>query len=162
LLLVTSAFAQTASKGPRTSDVSSVESIVAALYDVISGPPGERDWERFNSLFTADARLITLHKLPNGNFEPIVMTTADYRKRAGEHFLKEGFHERALANKTDRFAHIAHVFSTYETKDGSNQKVLGRGINSIQLLNDGARWWVVTILWDQESPANPIPKQYLK
>lgn len=160
LLLTASVFAQPAPKQTNT-DGASVDSIVAALYDVISGPPGERDWERFQNLFTADARLITLRKQPDGTFAPIVMTTADYRQRAGEHFRREGFHERALANRVERFAHVAHVFSTYETKDGANQKVLGRGINSIQLLNDGKRWWVVTILWDQESPANPIPPQYL-
>jgi hypothetical protein len=36
-----------------------------------------------------------------------------------------------------------------------------RGINSIQLFNDGNRWWIVNIYWQQESAEDPIPDMYL-
>jgi hypothetical protein len=55
-----------------------------------------------------------------------------------------------------------HVFSTYEARQKADDpKPFMRGINSIQLFNDGKRWWVVSILWQSESPDNPLPEKYL-
>jgi hypothetical protein len=77
-------------------------------------------------------------------------------------FAKEGFYEREVARKTDSFGHVTHVFSTYESRHAiDDTKPFTRGINSIQLFNDGSRWWVVTIYWDSERPDQPIPSQYL-
>jgi hypothetical protein len=28
-------------------------------------------------------------------------------------------------------------------------------------MNDGRRWWVVTVFWDSERPDNRIPEKYL-
>ena len=36
------------------------------------------------------------------------------------------------------------------------------GINSIQVVNDGQRWWVASVVWDTERPNNPIPPEYRK
>jgi hypothetical protein len=36
-----------------------------------------------------------------------------------------------------------------------------RGINSVQLFNDGRRWWIVSIYWQQENASVPIPEKYL-
>lgn len=144
-----------------SADSGSISSIVNALYDVISGPPGERDWKRFHSLFIPEARLIFNGKSKDGKIVRRVMSTDDYEKAAGEHFSKEGFYERSIGNKLDQFGTVAHVFSAYETLSGSDKKPIARGINSIQLVNDGTRWWVVTILWDQEIAENNIPQKYL-
>jgi hypothetical protein len=74
-----------------------------------------------------------------------------------------GFFEKDLARRTERFGNIAHVFSTYESRhSASDPKPFARGINSFQLLNDGKRWWIVTIYWEEESPNNPIPTKYLR
>ena len=77
--------------------------------------------------------------------------------------MKDGFFEREIARTVETYGNIAHVFSTYETFHSmSEKKPFMRGINSFQLLNDGKRWWVLTIYWQAETPENPIPKKYLK
>lgn len=146
----------------KPADVQSIDSVLAALYDVISGPPGPRDWNRFHSLFIPGARLIAVRKMPDGTVRQRVLTPEDYEKASGAYFLKSGFFERGIHNTVDQFGQIAHVFSTYESRHEKDAQPFARGINSIQLINDGKRWWVATILWDEERPDNPIPEKYLK
>lgn len=143
-------------------DIQNIPSIVNTLYAVISGPPGERDWQRFHALFIPEARLIFNGKNASGKVVRRVMSPDDYQQRAGELFKKEGFFESTISNKMEQYGHIAQVFSTYESRHEKDAKPFARGINSIQLAFDGQRWWVVTIMWDQESPDNLIPEQFLK
>jgi hypothetical protein len=155
--------AQTKEANP--ADVNSVDSIVKALYEVISGDAGQkRDWDRFRTLFHLSARMIPTGKNPNtGVFGAAAMTAEDYIKRSGPYLEKEGFHESEIGRKTEIYGNIAHVFSAYEGRNKlADKKPFLRGINSFQLFNDGKRWWVVTIFWQQETPANPLPKEYLK
>ena len=148
--------------GPRASDSMSPEAIVAALYDVISGPAAQpRDWDRFKSLFAPGARLIPAAPRQDGSI-PVALSPDEYIKRANDSLLK-GFFEREVSKKVDGFGTILHVFSTYESKRAAtDEKPFARGINSIQLMQHGGRWWVVTVLWDQERPDNPIPAKYLE
>lgn len=155
------AVAQPSTPEANPADVNSIAAIIHAVYDVISGPPGERDWKRFRSLFIPEARLIFSGKNPKGEYRRAVMSPEDYIQRSGPMFLKEGFFERTIGNRVEQFGTVAHVFSTYETLHG-DKKPMARGINSIQLVNDGRRWYVVTIMWDQERPDNPIPAKYLQ
>jgi hypothetical protein len=141
-------------------DTKTIESTIAALYDVISGPAGTRNWTRFHGLFIPEGRLIFNGKNQKGEAVRRVMSTDDYEKSASEAFLKEGFFERSVANHIDRFGSVAQVFSTYESRHAKDGAPFARGINSIQLAWDGDRWWVVTILWDSERRDNPIPLQY--
>ena len=145
------------------ADVKSMDTILAALYDVISGPAGKkRDWDRFRSLFVAGARLIPAAKRPDGAIEARVLDPEGYVTRSAPFLEKQGFYEREISRKVESFGHIAHVFSTYESRhEASDKTPFARGINSIQLLNDGKRWWVVTVYWDSERPDNPLPPQYL-
>ena len=149
--------------GPRASDTTSPEAIVAALYDVISGPAGQaRDWDRFRGLFAPGARLIPAAPRKDGTV-PVALSPDDYVTRTSDAFLKSGFYEREVSRKVDAFGTVLHVFSTYESKRAaSDEKPFARGINSIQLMQHGGRWWVVTVLWDQERPDNPIPSKYLE
>jgi hypothetical protein len=144
------------------ADVSSVDAILAALYDVISGPAGQpRNWNRFRSLFIPDARLIPVRRSKTGNGADIaVYSPEQYQERATPAFA-QGFFERGIHNSTESFGDIVQVFSTYESRRAKDGKPFQRGINSIQLLKDGNRYWIVTILWDGESPSNPIPAKYL-
>lgn len=146
----------------KPADTSSIDAILKSLYDVISGPPGPRDWEKFKSLFIPEAHLIFSGKDKEGKSIHRAMSPAEYQQRAGDFFLKEGFFENAVSNKVDQFGTVAQVFSTYESRHEKGEKPFARGINSIQLLNDGTRWWVVSILWDSERPDNPIPPKYAK
>ena len=143
-------------------DVQGLDAMVAAIYDVISGPPGARDWNRFNSLFAKDARLIAV-RVPKEGGKPdlAVMTPADYAARAGKYFLEHGFFEHELSRKTDSFGAMTHIYSTYESRETKDGKPIDRGINSMEFFFDGARWWCVEIYWDAERPGSPIPEKYL-
>src|SRR5260221_7681530 len=146
-----------------SADVATMDSTVAALYDVISGPAGKRDWDRFRSLFIPGARLIPTNARPTGEVGSRVLTVEDYAQRAGAAFEKQGFFEREVSRRLERFGSIAHIFSTYESRHAKDDaKPFQRGINSIQLMNDGKRWWIVTIFWQGEDEKNPLPAMYLR
>jgi hypothetical protein len=145
------------------ADVATPEAIVAALYDVISGDAGvARDWDRFRALFHPTARL-----MPSGvNREGVgvvrSVTPDEYITRSEPLLVGEGFHEREIARRSERFGHIAHVWTTYESLHSlSDPQPFARGINSIQLFHDGARWWILSVYWQAETPAAPIPTGYL-
>ena len=157
--------AQTEIKEANPADVGSMDAIVKAVYDVISGDAGKpRDWDRFRTLFHTDARLIPTGKnAETGLFNARVLSPEDYIKRVEPVFAKDGFHEREKARRVEIYGNIVHIFSTYEAfRTLSDKKPFMRGINSFQLLNDGKRWWVITIYWQAETPDNQIPKKYLK
>ena len=152
-------------KAADPADVVSLDSIMKSVYDSISGDAGKaRDWDRFRSLFHKDARLIPTRKnATTGIVAANALSPDDYIKRSEPYFAKEGFYERESARRVETFGNITHVFSTYESRHAATDaKPFARGINSFQLLNDGKRWWVVTIYWQAESPELQIPKKYLK
>ena len=144
-------------------DVSSPEAIVAAVYDVISGPAGQkRNWDRMRTLFVPDARMIATGKRPAGESVRRVMSVEDYISSSGPFLEKDGFFEKEIGRRTEQFGNIVHVFSTYESKrTATDEKPFMRGINSIQLWNDGKRWWLITIFWQSESKDTPIPEKYI-
>jgi hypothetical protein len=144
----------------RPEDVKSIDSILTSLYGVISGPAGERDWNRFRSLFLLQARLTSATKRPDGTSRIHPMAVEDYVKGAGDYFLQHGFFESPIVNRVQTFGNVTQVFSSYESRHTAGEAPFARGINSIQLLNDGSRWWIVSILWDEERADNPLPKEF--
>ena len=145
------------------ADVATMDAIVAALYDVISGPPGKRDWDRFRSLFYPGARLIPTGIRQTGEAGSRVLSADDYVQRSSPLMEKNGFFEREVSRRTEKFANIAPLFSTYESRRAKDEeKPFVRGINSIQMMNDGKRWWILSIFWQAEDPKNPLPAEYLK
>jgi hypothetical protein len=158
--------AQAATPQPaaKPADVASPDAILAATYDVISGPAGQqRDWDRFRSLFVPGARLIPVVPKKTGTgSDTRIITPDEYVKRADAYFQKNGFAEREIARKAERYGNIMQIFSTYESRhDPTDAQPFARGINSFQLFYDGTRWWVVTIYWLEETPENPLPKEFL-
>ena len=154
-----------APKEANSADVSSIDAIMKAVYDVISGDAGQkRDWDRFRTLFHKDARMIPSGKnAQTGVIGARAFTPEEYITRSSPFMEKEGFFEREIARRVDTYGNIAQVFSTYQSfHKADDKKPFARGINSFQLLNDGKRWWVVTIYWQGETPETPIPKEYLK
>ena len=145
------------------ADVATMESIVAAVYDVISGPAkATRNWDRFRSLFIPGARMIPTGRRPTGEVLSRVLTPEDYIQRSGPLLEQNGFFEREISKRVEKYGNIAHIFSTYESKHAKDEeKPFARGINSFQLMNDGKRWWVVTVYWAGERPGAPIPDMYL-
>jgi len=142
---------------PKLDDVKSLDAIMHAIYDVISGPAGDRDWNRFRSLCLPQVRLTSVGRRPDGSTYVASFSIEDYIQRAGAHFAKEGFYENAIVNQTTGFGNMNQVLSSYESRHAPGDKPFQRGVNSFQLLNDGKRWWIVSILWDSERPDNPLP-----
>ena len=148
------------------ADVDSIDAIIAAAYDVISGPAGRtRDWDRERSLFIPGARLIPTTETAgetnqDGTITPRVMDVDGFIERSRDYLEKNGFFEKEINRRIEQFGHIAHVWSTYESRHNEDDpEPFMRGINSIQLLYDDSRWWIVTIYWQHESPENPIPEK---
>jgi hypothetical protein len=144
-------------------DVESVDAIIASLYNVISGPAGEkRNWDRMRTLFIAEGKLMATGKRQDGTMGKRVMSVEDYITTSGPFLEKEGFFEREIGRKTEQYGSVVHVFSTYDSKRKlEEEKPFMRGINSIQLWNDGKRWWIVSVFWQAETPENPIPGKYI-
>ena len=149
---------------PVATDVESVDAIIAALYDVISGPAGaKRDWDRMRSLFIPEGRLVPTFKNQQGQVGYRWWSVNDYINTAGSNLEKNGFFEIEISRKQETYGTIVHLFSTYESRRNEDDpEPFARGINSIQLMNDGSRWWIVSVFWLGETDDNPIPKTYLK
>jgi hypothetical protein len=134
---------------PRPSDVATLDGIIAAMYDVICGPAGQpRDWNRFRSLYLEGARLIPIPISAGEPFRPRLLTPEDYIRRVQPIFAVEDFGERETHRETQTFGHVAHVLSTYESSRTSGGAPFDSDKNSIQLMNDGARWWIVNVMWN--------------
>ncbi|MCF8273199.1 MAG: hypothetical protein K9I95_05140 [Flavobacteriaceae bacterium] len=146
-----------------SSKVKTLDSTIKTLYNVISGEKGvERNWELFKYLFKPGAKLIPSGKDAEGVFKVRYMSPDDYIKSSGDWLIENGFFEKEIHRTVDTFGNITQVFSTYHSfKSEADDKPFMRGINSIQLLNDGTRWWIINIYWTQETNENPIPKKYL-
>ena len=143
-------------------DVASVGAIVTASYDVISGEAGEaRDWDRERSLFHISAMHKPTRIGPDGKPLVDVQSIDDFIERAGGFFATTGFHEYEVTRTIQRFGNVAQVWSTYEWKRSLDGPVGGRGINSFQLFFDGDRWWIMSMIWQQESDSYPVPPEYL-
>jgi hypothetical protein len=146
-----------------SENVLTIDSTLNSLYTVISGEKKQkRDWALFKFLFYPDAKLIASGKDDDGKPMVRYMKPDDYIKTSGKWLLDNGFIEKEIHRTVDAFGSMAQVFSTFETYYSKKDETpFMRGINSIQLFNDGKRWWIVNVYWSQESKRNPIPQEYL-
>lgn len=162
LFLIISGYSQEKTES-YLNKVATLDSTIKTLYQVISGDKGEeRNWELFKYLFHPDAKLIPTGKNQEGQYGARYMTPSDYIKSSGKWLVENGFHEIEIHRSVDTFGQITHAFSTYESyHNKKDTEPFMRGINSIQLLNDGTRWWIMNIYWKQETTENPIPIDYL-
>ena len=146
------------------ADVRSIEAILHAKYEVLSGPAGPRDWNRFYSLFIpSGGRLIRTQRTAQDSTPHLnAMTPQEYAQQVSGFVAKNSFYEKPISLSVDTFGAVTQVFSTYESRKAKDDpQPFGRGIDSFQLFNDGKRWYIVTIWWDAERPGNPIPARYL-
>ena len=148
---------------PDSADVASVDAIIEALYDVISGPAGPRDWDRLRSLTTPSCRLTpTGRESSTGVPYQITWTVDDYIEATKSYFDQNPFYEVEIARTTERYGNVVHAFSTYESYYSLDDEApFQRGINSIQVLYARGRWWIHSIAWQPEWPDLPIPAAYL-
>jgi hypothetical protein len=148
----------------RPADVASIDAIIAAVYDVISGPAGApRDWDRMRSLFAPEGRMGAVGARPDGSYVLRSLSPDDYIARNTKAFATMGFFETEKARTTEVFGQIAHVFSTYEARHAKEDaQPFMRGINSIQLIHDGKRWYVLNLIWRAEDAKLQLPERYLR
>ena len=140
------------------ADVGSVDAILAALYDVISGPAGERDWQRFRTLFAPGALLLPMAPRPDGTLALRVLGFEEYARVAGDFFRREPFFEVETGRRLERFGNVVSVMSGYASRRAPEEEPFSRGVNAITLVTDGARWYVVSIAWDVDREGNTIPE----
>lgn len=144
----------------RAEDVATIDGMIKAFYDVISGPAGQpRQWARDRTLYTPDVRFISMD-VRGGKPHATIMSHQQFVDRSDQGLVTAGFYEEEIHRVSRKFGNTTHVFSTYVMKDG-NGRQLGRGVNSIQLFWDGDRWWISGVAWDDERPDNPIPPDLL-
>lgn len=150
------------SEDQRQRDVQNIDNLMEALYASISGEKGEpRDWDRFRNLMLPGSRLIPTASGGNGKNTFQMMTPEEFVKNTDPFFVENGFYEYEINREEHHYGRIVHVMSTYGSKRSkADAEPFNKGINSIQLFNDGERWWVVTIYWAHESEDNPIPERY--
>lgn len=150
-----------ASIAARPADVATLDGIIHAFYDVITGPAGQpRDWARDRTLYIPGVKFVAMSTNKNA---PVahVMSHQEFVEDSDSGMVGQGFFEQEIHRVTRRFGNIAHVFSTYAFRRTAAGPVLGRGVNSIELFWDGARWWIAGAIWDGERPDNPIPAAFL-
>jgi len=147
----------------RPGDVASVDAIINALYDANTVLVDQkRDADRFRSLFVPGGRLMPTAGSGSAKRVIRIQTVDDYVRQASSGPPRHGFSEREIARTSQAFGNIVQAFSTYETHRDSTDTQPIHGINSIQLFNDGVRWWVVGVLWDNERPDKPIPPEFMR
>lgn len=148
----------------KAEDVATVDAIMKSFYSVPAGAPGEaRDWNRYRSLFVPEARMIPARPGPDGTSGTIFLPVTEYVDANKVYFEKGGFSDREVFRRVEEFGNIVHVWSTYESRHrATDAKPYSRGINSIQLLKDGSRYWIVNVFWDHERSESPLPAKYIE
>jgi hypothetical protein len=137
----------------------SLPKLIKAVDDAVSGP-GNKDRTCMRQLFMPDARLIPVVKGKDGQWAPHVLTVDDWITRVAKRG-SEAFYERQIKYSVEKFGHMAHAWSTFEIRETPNGKAVARGINSMQAFYDGHTWKLIEIVWEDETPASPLPKKYL-
>ena len=148
---------------PACPSTATLDQLIAAIDAAVSGP-GNQDRTCFRALFLPDARLIPIRIAADGATTPRILTVQDWIDAVA----KRGsavFYEKQIKVRSETWAHIAHLWSTYETRSAPDAtspegKLMDRGINSIQAIFDGKRWQVIEITWQAEVPSNPVPGKY--
>jgi hypothetical protein len=131
------------------SDVATLDAILHTFYETVSGAAGQqRDWDRFRTLFLPEGRLMPIVSLAGEQAGIRFLSTEDFIQRVDPIFAKEDFWERETSRQTETFGRFAHVLSFYDSLRSPNGPPFERSANSIQLFNDGSRWWIVNVIWN--------------
>jgi hypothetical protein len=157
-----------AAKNP--GDVDTVDHLVASLYDVVSGPAGQRDWDRFRALFVPDGRLgwiipesAATKDRPARKGDAIFLTPDMFMQQNDSYFKTNAFFERSIVKRVDEFGNLVAVWSTKESRDAKDQaQPSSRGIDSFQIVRAHGRFWIACLIFDDERPGVTLPAKYLK
>lgn len=143
-------------------DVASVDAVVKALYDVISGPKGPRNWDRLYSLFTPEAMMGATVTTPAGKTELHSFTPQGYKKMNANTFMQTDFFEEEIGRNVVQYGNVVSVQSAYQFRLQQGGPVVQRGVNYLTLAQSDGRWYIVNLTWQDEKKDNPIPASLLK
>lgn len=148
----------------KPEDVASIEALIKAFYESTAGEPNTpRDWDRFRSLFLPKAQLVATRPGGTRATGATFVSPTEYVEQNKKYFEKGGFVDREVGRRMEEFGAMTHVWSTYESRRSKDDPTpYVRGINSFQILKDGARYWIVNVFWDFEREGVKIPEKYLQ
>jgi hypothetical protein len=139
-------------------DVATIDGLINAYYESVSGHPGQRDGERMLSLFITGGKI----SIDLEGEEPTHKNAEDYLKTERFLTISTEFFEREISRDTQEFGYMANVISTYGISDAmENTDYTARGVTVFQLLNHDGRWWILSTMWQRENPELPIPDHLL-
>lgn len=156
-----SAVAEAAWPEADPADVRTLDGILQAYYEVVSGPAGDaRDWDRDKSLHVPGALVVITRSGDDGGVVVDRMTISEYHDRQPGP-AASAFYEYEIHRVVQERGTTVHVWSTYEHTSTPGGAPEGRGINSIELVWDGARYWITSWSYDGRDDAPPVPAEYL-
>ncbi|MGA8271051.1 MAG: hypothetical protein WB919_05780 [Candidatus Sulfotelmatobacter sp.] len=147
-----------------------VDHLIASLYDVVSGTAGQRDWDRFRSLFVPDGRIVSIvperaatKDAPSRKDDAVFLTPDMFAQQNDDYFKTHGFFEQRIASRVEEFGNLVEVWSTSEIRDAKDDaQPFSRGIDSFQIVHAHGRFWIASLLFDHERPGLTLPAKYLK
>jgi len=148
---------------PRPEDVSTLDGIVKAYYEVVSGPAEQpRQWDRDATLYIPNVRFIILREDATGKTTAQSMTHQEFVDSSDASLKGKAFYEHEIHRITHRAGNVVHLLSTSEHMSSPDGPVEGRSIDSLELFWDGSRWWITNVnIWDVESAKHPLPGEFL-
>ena len=131
---------------------------IPAAFDAAISGPADKDRACMKALLIPEARMMFVSIGADGTPSYTILSVDDWitRVKARGHAMLE---EKQLKFHIERYGNIAHLWSSYALH--SDGKQVARGINSIQAIKEVAGWRVMGVMWQAESAAAPLPKEYL-
>ncbi len=153
---ISSSYAQDRTADP--NDVATIDRLITAYYESVSGHPGVREGERMLSLFVAGGKI----SINLAGDEPGHQLAEDYLRTERFLTISTDFFEREISRDTQEFGYMANVISTYGISDAmENTNYTARGVTVFQLVRHSGRWWILSTMWQRESPELPLPEHLL-
>lgn len=132
----------------RPEDVASPRAVVFALHASISGPAGPFDWSRFRSLFLPTASIGEAGTEPGGNPHITFQSVSDWIRSVQDLRPKVAVHETVYKVRMEQFGSIASAFYSHDSVTTADGGTDIRRVNSCQMLYDGKRWWIASVVWN--------------
>lgn len=129
-----------------------IKGLIDTFYEIISGKAEEkRDWDRFRSLFFSRAQLIHNKISDERKCQTIPCDVESYISRLSEVLAKKDFYEYGYDYEIEICGNIAQAKSKYEAKAAQNHTTpIKSGTNLVQLINDGSKWKIMNMLWEDK------------
>lgn len=164
--LVAMAWSASALSAQSPAQFQTIEGVMTELYASVTRQPGKPfEWQRLRAIMLPGAHLLPQQRQTQGQSRLmsvdsfIAWIDAGWRGVIGTE-RDQGFFERQINMVVDQYGDIAQVFTTYEKGPYQPRQIQGRGVNAVQLVKRDGRWWILSITWDEENAAGPLPAKY--